>query len=56
MTTLALLKEVREALFNLAPKFKERDCFGDKQKDCNCTACKLKRATADSTASDKGQG
>lgn len=46
MNTLALLKEARDALFNLAPKFKERDCFGDRQKDCACTACKLKRAIA----------
>lgn len=39
-----LMVEVRDALFNLAPRFRERDCFGDRQADCGCTACKLKRA------------
>lgn len=44
MNNIALLKEAREALFNMAPRFKERGCFGDRQTNCVCTACNLKRA------------
>lgn len=44
---IELLKEVRDALFNLAPRFRERGCFGNSQFDCLCTACKLRRAIAE---------
>jgi hypothetical protein len=37
-----LLIESREALFNLAPLYRERNCFNHNEADCSCTACKIK--------------
>ena len=46
-SAIDLLKEAREAIFNMKPSARARGCFVDGQADCVCTACKLKRAIAE---------
>jgi len=41
---LAAAKAALEALFNLAPKFREKGCFDSQTDPCVCTACTLKAA------------
>ncbi len=44
-TMYALLEEALEAMFNLAPRFREAQCFNGK--NCGyCTACKIKNTLA----------
>ena len=45
---LEACKEALEALFNLAPRYRKKGCFGNgaQEDDCICTACILKRAIA----------
>lgn len=45
---LSAAQEALEALFNLAPRFREAGCFTPNHEEdiCPCTACKLKAAIA----------